>query len=339
MSCEVIVEVGNSHEGSLGIALSFIDMAVDLGVNAIKFQMHMAEMESSSHEPFRLTMSGQDRTRSDYWKRTGFNEENWLRLASYCDEKNIEFLCTPFSIQAAEFLYKNGLVRRWKVGSGDATNIPFLTYLGSTQMDIILSTGLLTTHELSLVKAHLENIGAWERTTLLYCVSKYPAALEDFSLAALENLKVLQRPVGFSDHSGNPTVSKFMIAQGASIVEIHMTPHPSFYGPDTTSSLVPDQIREIVKFAKEVQTLRIGSKSHDDVFQECLSNAKLFRKGLYWKESIKKGTQVLPSHLNQLKPVIGVDSLNYALVLKSKVSKDVFAGDPVHLTELNASDA
>ena len=86
-----IAEIGQAHEGSLGIAHSFIDALASTGVDAIKFQMHIADAESSSQEEFRLKFSYEDKTRFDYWKRMEFTLDQWKGLKNHCEEKGVEF--------------------------------------------------------------------------------------------------------------------------------------------------------------------------------------------------------------------------------------------------------
>ena len=131
MSLDLIVEVGNAHEGSLGIATSFVDIVKSTGAKCIKFQMHLPEFESSENEPFRKKFSAQDKTRVDYWNRVGFSFEEWKYLLSYTKGADLEFLCTPFSIEAARWLFENTEMKRWKVGSGEATNFPLLSFLAA----------------------------------------------------------------------------------------------------------------------------------------------------------------------------------------------------------------
>ena len=114
-SCLIIAEVGLAHEGSLGIAHSFIDSVAQSGADAIKFQTHIAENESSHNEPFRVNIFPQDKNRYEYWERTAFNEKEWLELKKHAEEKNLLFLSTPFSIEAANLLMKIGI----KVGKSD----------------------------------------------------------------------------------------------------------------------------------------------------------------------------------------------------------------------------
>ena len=104
----IIAEVGQAHEGSLGMALSYIDALAETGVDAVKFQVHIAEAESSIHEPFGVKFSRQDATRFDYWKRMEFEPEQWQMLKERCEEKGVEFLASPFSNAAVDLLRKSG---------------------------------------------------------------------------------------------------------------------------------------------------------------------------------------------------------------------------------------
>ena len=124
----IIAEIAQAHDGSLGIAHSFIDALKDTGVDAVKFQTHMAEAESSDFEPFRVNFSYVDKTRFEYWKRVEFNFEEWKGLKEHCDQNNLEFMSTPFSNSAVDLLEKLS-VKRYKIGSGDVGNFLLLEKL------------------------------------------------------------------------------------------------------------------------------------------------------------------------------------------------------------------
>lgn len=102
----LIAEIGQAHEGSLGIAHSYIDALATTGVNAVKFQTHIAHAESSEFEPFRVKFSYEDDTRYDYWKRMEFSAEQWAGLKQHCDDKGLEFISSPFSNAAVDLLEK-----------------------------------------------------------------------------------------------------------------------------------------------------------------------------------------------------------------------------------------
>ena len=96
----VIGEVAQTHDGSLGLAHAFVDAIADAGADAVKFQTHIAEAESTPAEQFRVPFSRQDATRYDYWRRTAFDEEAWRGLAEHAGERGLIFLSSPFSKEA-----------------------------------------------------------------------------------------------------------------------------------------------------------------------------------------------------------------------------------------------
>ena len=154
----LIAEVGLAHEGSLGIAQSFAKIAKDNGADAIKFQHHNYEYESSAAEKFRKKFYDQDKSRAKYWERTSFNLDEWKKLKKYCDKLKIKFICSPFSIESATELNKVG-VFAWKIASGEFNNIPLIEYLlKNSNKPIILSTGLTTLVEIKKILKILKNI-------------------------------------------------------------------------------------------------------------------------------------------------------------------------------------
>ena len=225
MSLDLIVEVGNAHEGSLGIATSFVDIVKSTGAKCIKFQMHLPEFESSENEPFRKKFSAQDKTRVDYWNRVSFSFEEWKYLVSYTKGADLEFLCTPFSVEAAKWLFENAEMQRWKVGSGEATNFPLLSFLAESKLPILISTGLVSWNELLKIREFLSARRAWERVTLMHCVSQYPTPLEFSALNLIDDLRKLDVNVGLSDHSGDVAVALRAKSIGVNTIEVHVTPH------------------------------------------------------------------------------------------------------------------
>ena len=147
MNPYIIVEIGQAHDGSLGILHSYIDALSKTGIDAIKFQTHIADAESSPQEPFRVNFSYEDKTRFDYWKRMEFTFEQWLEIKKHCDEVGLEFISSPFSIAAVDLLEKIN-VKKYKIGSGEVTNYLMLDKIAKTGKDIILSSGMSSFNEL-----------------------------------------------------------------------------------------------------------------------------------------------------------------------------------------------
>src|SRR6187402_1590835 len=143
----IIAEIGQAHEGSLGILYSYIDALATTGVDAVKFQMHIAEAESSGQEPFRVQFSLEDETRFDYWKRMGFSLEQWKGIKRHCETLGLDFICSPFSNLAVDWLEEMG-VTQYKIGSGEVNNFLILEKIARTKKSVILSSGMSSYIEL-----------------------------------------------------------------------------------------------------------------------------------------------------------------------------------------------
>jgi len=137
--CFIIGEIAQAHDGSLGMAHAYIDAIARAGADAVKFQTHIADAESSPQEPWRVKFSRQDATRFDYWKRMEFTREQWVGLKEHAEEKGLVFLSSPFSLQAAELLDALGMVA-WKVASGEINNHALLDRMAATSKPVLLSS-------------------------------------------------------------------------------------------------------------------------------------------------------------------------------------------------------
>ena len=198
--CYLIAEVGQAHDGSLGSAHAYIDAIAETGVDAVKFQTHIAAAESTRHEKFRVNVFPQDATRFDYWKRMEFTAEQWKELASHARDKGLEFLSTPFSVEAVHLLEKLD-VPAWKVGSGDISNQILIEEMLKTGKPILLSSGMSSYKEiertLSLIAASKSDYA------LFQCTTSYPCNAEDIGYNVITEMKErFECPVGLSDHSG-----------------------------------------------------------------------------------------------------------------------------------------
>lgn len=335
MTTEIIVEIGNSHEGSLGIARSFVEMAKSAGAEIVKFQMHLAKFEGSASETFRVNFSHQDKTRADYWDRVDFSDVDWVNISDYCDELEIEFMCTPFSVEAAERLLKLTNVKRWKVGSGDAPNLPLLDFLISTGLPLIISTGLVTWEEILFIKKRLEEKRAWDRTTLMHCVSMYPTPLKYSALNILDELKTLTSNFGLSDHSGSIAPAVIGITKNVKYLEVHLTPHKKFFGPDVTSSLTYEQLCQVIEFRNSHSTILSNPQSRNRLYELSMETSKLFRKGIYWARNHSAGETVTLDSFKFLKPSLEVDSIYFEDFLGKVITRAVHSGNPLLKGDFN----
>ncbi len=321
----LIAEIGQAHEGSLGMAHSYIDALANSGVDVIKFQTHIAAAESSSHEPFRVKFSKQDASRFDYWKRMEFTESQWRELKDHCEQAGIEFLSSPFSIAAVALLEGIG-VTRYKIGSGELSNLLMMERIAKTQKPVIISSGMSNWDEIdqaiAFFKAHNTDI------SLLQCTTAYPAAAASWGLGNIAVMK--QRyaiPVGFSDHSGTPVACLAAAALGAEILEFHAVFDKRMFGPDANASLTIDEIKFL---AEGVQLIELGLqenylKQQNESFAEL---RKMFGKSLAVNKDMKAGETIRMEDLESKKPAgMGIDAAEFGHVLNRQLRQDKMQWD------------
>jgi N-acetylneuraminate synthase len=298
----VVAEIAQAHDGSVGILHSLVDAAAEAGVDAVKFQVHIADAESSLLEPFRVRFSPVDVTRFDYWKRMELSAAQWADLKRRCEEAGVEFLATPFSNAAVDLLESIG-VERYKVGSGDLANPLLLERLARTGKEVILSTGLGALEEIDAAVAVMR-----ERQVpiaVLQCTTKYPTASHDIGLPWLATLRARYScPVGLSDHSGTIYAALGAVALGATVIEAHITFDRRMFGPDAKASLTVDEFAELVRGVRFMeQALAPGlDKTVDEGKQEL---RRMFGKALAVNRDMQAGEKIRFEDLESKKPADG----------------------------------
>lgn len=295
----VIAEVAQAHDGSLGILHSLVDAVASSGVDAIKFQVHLADAESSALEPFRVRFSPVDATRYDYWKRLELPLAEWRQLKERCEACGVEFLATPFSNAAVDLLEEVG-VNRYKVGSGDTANPLLLERIARTGKEVILSTGLGSLEELDAATAMLQARG--NLYAVLQCTTRYPTAPEDVGLAWLARFRERYRcPVGLSDHSGTIYAGLGAVALGAVAIEAHVTFDRRMFGPDAKASLTVDEFTRMVEGIRFLEKARGAGleKTFDDDKREL---RRMFGKSLAVNRDLPAGHVLSFDDLEGKKP-------------------------------------
>jgi N,N'-diacetyllegionaminate synthase len=319
----IIAEIGQAHDGSLGILHSFIDALKNTGIDAVKFQIHIAKAESSIYEPFRLKFSYQDKTRFDYWKRMEFSLDEWKEIKKHCDDVGLEFMSSPFSNLAVDYLEEIG-IKKYKIGSGEVTNFLMLEKIAKTKKPIILSSGMSSFDELDKSVNFLKQFGYNKNNlSILQCTTSYPTKAEEIGLNVISELKNRYKcKVGLSDHSGTIYPSIASIPLGAEILEFHVTFDKRMFGPDSTSSLNIDEVKELVKGVRFIEkSLTKIDKNDNTKFKE-LKN--IFEKSLCINKDLKKGSIISFNDLDAKKPANkGIKASNYKNILGKRLNKDL----------------
>lgn len=314
----LIAEIAQAHEGSLGILHSYIDAVAQTGVQAIKFQLHIAEAESSIHEPFRVKFSKEDATRYDYWKRMEFTQEQWIGIKQHCDEVGLDFICSPFSNLAVDWLEATG-VHTYKVGSGEVNNFLLLEKIIQTGKPIIISSGMSSFTELDKTVDFLKSKKA--NFSILQCTTAYPTKPEQYGLNVIAELKERYNvPTGFSDHSAKVSTGIAAVALGAEILEFHVVFNRSMFGPDAIASLTLEETKQLVEAVNEIHWAQNNpiNKNNNDSFSELKS---IFEKSLAINKNLPQGHVLTFADLESKKPKgYGISAADFEKVIGRKLA-------------------
>lgn len=317
----IIAEIAQAHNGSFEKAMDYVNAIAPTGVDAIKFQTHIAAAESSIHEPFRIKFSDQDATRYDYWKRMEFSKEQWVKLKSKCDALGLEFMSSPFSNEAVDLLEEIGIAR-YKVGSGEVTNFLLLEKIAQTGKPVIVSSGMSSFQELDATVSFLK-----ERAvdfSILQCTTSYPTAPEQYGLNVIQELKDrYEVPVGFSDHSADIGTCIAATALGAEILEFHAVFSREDFGPDATSSIEIGEIAQMVKSVRQIALSRKHAidKSSNAQYTEL---KQIFEKSLAVNKDLKQGHILTFEDLEAKKPKgFGIEASQFKSVLGKALKSDL----------------
>jgi N-acetylneuraminate synthase len=321
----IIAEIAQAHDGSLGTAHAYIDALADTGVDAVKFQTHIAEAESSVYEPFRVKFSKQDATRYDYWKRMSFSPDQWKGLKDHCEDKNLEFISSPFSNAAVDLLEELG-VKRYKIGSGEVSNWLMLEKIAKTGKPIILSSGMSSWDEMDATVEFLSAFG--NPLSILQCTTAYPTRPDQWGLNVISQLKERYKlPVGFSDHSGEIFACSAAAALGAEIFEFHVVFDKRQFGPDTLASITLYQTKELVQGIRKIQQA-LANPILKDQIEPFRDLKKIFEKSLAVNKTLNKGSVITIDDLEAKKPTgYGIPAKEFAAVVGKKLKSDLSQWD------------
>ncbi|MDI1256459.1 MAG: N-acetylneuraminate synthase family protein [Flavobacterium sp.] len=316
----IIAEIGQAHDGSLGAVHAYIDAIATTSVDAVKFQMHIAEAESSEFEPFRVVFSYEDKTRFDYWKRMGFSLEQWKGIKVHCETVGLEFICSPFSNMAVDWLEALG-VKRYKIGSGEVNNFLLLEKIAKTGKPVILSSGMSSYDELDAAVNFLQSHKV--DFSILQCTTAYPTQPENYGLNVITELKKrYDVAIGYSDHSAKIESCIAATALGAEILEFHVVFDRNQFGPDAKSSLTMAETETLVKAVRNIKTALVNpvNKETNEDFKQL---KQIFEKSLAVNKDLPKGHLLTFDDLEAKKPKgFGINAADFKQVIGKKLTFD-----------------
>ena len=320
----VIAEAGVNHNGCLDLAYKLVDVAVEAGADAVKFQTFKAEQVISRYAEkaeYQKETTDASASQLEMVKKLELNREAHEKLMAYCRDKGIEFLSTPFDLESIDLLIELG-IKTLKIPSGEITNLPYLRKIGALGKKVIMSTGMATLEEVRMALEVLVNGRAQkENITILHCNTEYPTPFEDVNLRAMLTMKdKLGVKVGYSDHTLGIEVSVAAVALGAEVIEKHFTLDKTSEGPDHKASLEPDELKAMIRSIRNIERA-MGSGVKRPSLSE-LKNIMIARKSIIAAKDIKKGEIFTGKNITVKRPGNGISPMKWDEVIGQVAMRD-----------------
>ncbi|HEM3684364.1 TPA: N-acetylneuraminate synthase [Streptococcus suis] len=323
----IIAEIGCNHNGDVNLARKMVDVAVECGVDAVKFQTFKADLLISKYAPkaeYQKITTGESDSQLEMTRRLELSFEEYLDLRDYCLEKGVDVFSTPFDEESLDFLISTDMPV-YKIPSGEITNLPYLEKIGRQAKKVILSTGMAVMEEIHQAVRILQENGTTD-ISILHCTTEYPTPYPALNLNVLHTLKkeFPNLTIGYSDHSVGSEVPIAAAAMGAELIEKHFTLDNEMEGPDHKASATPDILAALVKGVRIVeQSLGKFEKEPEEVE---VRNKIVARKSIVAKKAIAKGEVFTEENITVKRPGNGISPMEWYNVL-GQVSEQDFEED------------
>lgn len=331
MSTFIIAEAGVNHNGSLDLAKKLIDVAVEAGADAVKFQTFKAEkLVSKKAQKAEYQKQTTDAAESQYdmIKKLELDEPAHRELIRYCGEKKIRFLSTPFDHESIELLDAQGM-EIFKIPSGEITNLPYLRHIGGLGKEVILSTGMADLGEIEDALDLLVSSGTpKEKITILHATTEYPCPMDEVNLRAMGTIaSAFGVRTGYSDHTRGIEVPIAAVAMGASVIEKHFTLDRTMEGPDHKASLEPDELCAMVAAIRNIEkALGEGIKKPSPSEAK---NMAVARKSIVAARPIRAGEVFTSENIAIKRPGTGISPMRYDEIVGERAARDYEEDEPL----------
>lgn len=269
----IIAEIGINHNGDIEIAKQLMDVAVETGCDAVKFQKRTPEIcvpEEQKSIP-RETPWG-SMTYFEYKKRIEFEQREFEQIDAYAKKIGIDWFASPWDVPSVDFL-EGFNVPCQKIASACLTDSELLTAINKTKTTTILSTGMSSMQEIDKAVSLLNEVPL----AIAQATSTYPAEASELNLRAIQTFAEKYKiPVGYSGHERGLQVTIAAVALGATFIERHITLDRSMWGTDHSASLEPDGLKKLVRDIRIIE-LALGDGKKKVYDSEIPIRAKLRR--------------------------------------------------------------
>jgi N,N'-diacetyllegionaminate synthase len=325
----VIAEVGVNHNGSFEKAIDMIHLAKEASVDAVKFQTAIPELvmtKNADKAAYQVQNTRDNETQLEMIKKIHLPMGAYEKLKTECEKHDIEFMSTAFDDVSIDTLKELGL-ERYKIPSGEITNLPYLRQIGGLGKPIIMSTGMATLEEVRVALDILMDAGTPKETiTVLHCNTEYPTPMEDVNLKAMLTIRdELGVKIGYSDHTLGIEIPIAAVALGATVIEKHFTQDRSLPGPDHAASLEPDELKTMVATIRNIEKA-MGDGVKKPSPSE-IKNIPLVRKSIVAKKPIKRGNMFSNDNLTVKRPGTGVSPMEWDKYISQLAQKEYQTDD------------
>lgn len=325
---QLIAEIGSVHDGSFGNALKLIEAAAKCGAHAVKFQTHIAEAETLRDAPNPSYFKGEPRF--EYFQRTAFTLPQWKALAETCATNKVQFLSSPFSLEAVDLLEEVG-VDSYKIPSGEVSNLPLLRKVAATSKPVLLSSGMSDWTELD---AAVETLRSSRRLVVLQCSSAYPCPPNRVGLNVITEMQARYRvDVGFSDHTLGLAAPIAAAALGAVVIEKHFTFSRAMYGSDALNGTEPTEFRQLAEALAAVSSMLKSPVDKGDLsaFRDM---KRIFEKSVVAAHELAAGHVLTGEDLAYKKPGTGIPAAKAQDLVGKRLLRPVAADHQFEPTDI-----
>jgi N,N'-diacetyllegionaminate synthase len=329
----VIAEAGVNHNGDMGLARRLIDVAAEAGADLVKFQTFVADRLATSDArkaTYQISATGEAESQLAMLRRLELSEADHVDLIAHCRARGIGFFSTGFDVDSVALLLRLG-AERFKIPSGEITNLPYLRYVGGLGKPLLLSTGMATMGDIEAALNVLETAGTPRaKIVVLHCTTDYPTLANQANLLAMQNIgQAFGVEIGYSDHTEGIEVAIAAVALGATVIEKHITLDRSLPGPDHKASIEPGELRALVASIRNVErALGDGVKRPTD---RELANRLVARKSLVASREIKEGELFSSENIVAKRPGTGASPMRWDEFIGRPARRSFAVDEPLEL--------
>ena len=330
----IIAEAGANHDRKIEQAFKLIDIAIEAGADAVKFQTYSADTMYSKNTPD----FAQYKNVSKLIKSLELPREWQKDLLDYCSSKEIEFMSTPFDEKAVDELYSLG-VSRFKIAGFESTDPRFVKYIAATKLPLIISLGIGTSLDtMQEIYSWVKEVNEVPEVTFLHCNNAYPTPFKDINLGQMKEMMCVKPHekvrIGLSDHTEGILTPPIAVSIGATVIEKHYTVNRNLPGPDHPFAIEPNELKSMVKNIRLVETM-LGIK--EAKYTKSEQDFSMARRSVVLNGNVGNGYIVTENNITTKRPLLNdsIPAIEYYSILGKTFNKDLVDDHILKWSDIN----